>query len=383
MIEFLLVLGLVLVVVFVLVLPWWLGRRRRHLTSRLTHYQAVAEALLENDLTRAREGLKEIVRTDTEDVAAYLRLAHVLRREGDHERAAALYRNLRAREIADHKLRLQITAGWVGELFALGQFEEARVAAEELRRLDRRHPLIARVELQDALRARDYGRALKACDQLSKVGPVPGGPPPAAARTHVAAQLMEAGQPRDARRALEQAVAEDGGYAPGLFWLGEAYNRQNDFEKAAQTWTLLLRKAPASAAGVVDQIEKVYFEMGRFSELGNLYDELAAQPDSAPVLRLASARMALRRGEIEEGLAKVEELLARDPSLPGAHEWRAFLLLEAQRPEEARRCLKERVESRVTTAAGRPCPSCARILPWTTIQCPHCGTWQEAPFIDK
>lgn len=380
MIEFLLVVGLGLVVVFVLVLPWWLSHRRRHLSSRLTHYQAVAEALLENDLTRAREGLKEIVRGDTEDVAAYLRLARIFRREGDHERAATLYRNLRAREISDRTLRLQITAGWVDALFALGRYEEARIAAEELRQLDRRNPLIARVELQDALRAEDYARALKACDQLSKAAPAPGGPRPAAARTHVAVRLMDAGQPREARRALEQAVAEEGDYAPALFWLGEAHNRQNEFQKAADTWTLLLRKAPASAAGVVDRIEKVYFEMGRFSELGSLYDELAASPDSAPVLRLASARMALRRGEVAESLAQVEDLLEKDPTLPGAHEWRAFLLLEAGRPEDARRHLKERVESRVTVPAERPCPGCSRPVPWIEVRCPQCGTWQGAPF---
>ncbi len=378
--EFLLLLALALIVVFVLVLPWWLSQRRRHLTSRLSRYQAVAEALLENDLPGAREGLKEIVRSDTEDVAAYLRLARIFRREGDHERAAALYRNLRARELRDRQQRLDVIAGLVEELFELQRYEEARAVAAELRQLDRRHPLIAQVEFEEALQAPDFERALKACDRLAKSVPAGRGPRPAAARTFVAGRLLDAGQLREARRALEQALEDDGGYAPALLLLGEVHSRKNEFTKAADTWTLLLRKHPAAAAGVIDRLEKAYFEMGRFGELGHLYTELAAAPDSAPMVRLASARMALRRGDVPESLAQVESLLEQEPDLSDAHDWRTFLLLEAGRQEEARQHLKERIEARVAVVAETACPSCSGPVSWATVRCERCAAWLPDPF---
>ena len=383
MIEILLLLGLGLLVAFVLILPWWLSHRRRHLTSRVTHYQSVTEALLEDDLPGAREGLKEIIRGDTDDVAAYLRLARVFRRERDHTRAAAIYRNLRAREPKDRRQRLEVVAGLVEELFLLNRYEEARVVAAELRQLDRRNPLIGQVELHDALQAEDWDRALRACEQLAKATVSRQSPRPAAARTYIADRLISAGLLREAKRALDQALAEDGSYAPALLLKGDVHNRQNEFEKAAQTWTGLLRKHPAAAAGVIDRLEKVYFEMGRFGDLGALYGELSSAPESASLIRLANARMALRRGEIDESLAQVEALLEESPDLSDAHDWRTFLLLEAGRADEASRQLKDRIESRVTRASRRPCASCTQPVPWTDIRCPSCSAWQVDPFGDR
>jgi len=378
-IDILLLIGLGLLIAFVLVLPWWLSQRRRHLTSKLTHYQDVAEALLENNLSNAREGLKELIRTDTEDVAAYLRLARVLQREGDHERAIALYRNLRAREIPDRRQRLEVVSGLVEELYLTERYEEARAVVDELRQLDRQNPLIGQVELQDALGAEDWPRALKACDRLAKSTGALKGPRPVAARTFIARKMIEGGSLREARKVLESALAADASYAPALLLLGDLWNRQSEYQKAADSWTQLVRKHPQAAGTALGRLEKAYFEMGRFSELALVYDELATAPGGAPLVGLARARMALRRGQIDEGLSQVETLVEQHPDLHEAHDWHIFLLLEAGRHEDARSALKSRVEGGLTESGAFSCPSCNQAGQWEDVRCDRCGTWLPDP----
>jgi lipopolysaccharide biosynthesis regulator YciM len=379
--EFLIWACLIIVVVAVLLLPVWTSRRKRQLSGKLVQYQTIAEALLESDLPRAREGLKALIRSDTEDVAAYLRLARILKREGDLERSVALYRSLKARDIGDTAIQRQIAAGLTEDLFELERYDEARSAAAELKALDRHHPLVRHVELHEALEAEDWGRALKAIDGMVRSGRGSGGPRPSQVRTFIAGRRDAAGQAREARRLLEEALRDEPDYGPALLMLGDLHSRAGEHERATESWTRLLRVRPAAAACVIERLEKAYFEMGRFSDLGTLYEELsAAVPERSGALELGRVRMALRRGEPGEALRIVEGLLERQPGDRPARDWRHFLLLEAGNPAEARAGLKELAEGSLAEPRSPCCPQCGQRGDVLDVRCAHCRAWQPDPF---
>jgi len=380
-IEVLLLIVLGVLVIVVLLLPLWIGRRKRQLSSRLAQYQDITEALLEGDLAQAREALKALIRTDTEDVAAYLRLAKILRREGDLERSVAVYRSLRARNVAEKGLRQRILAGLAEDLFRLGRYPEAREIAGELRQIDRKDPLIWQVEAHEALEREDWPAASKAAEALTRSGRGYPGPKASQLRTHIAAQRAAAGQLREGRKLLEELLRDDPECAPALLLLGDLRTRQGDHEKAAEAWTRLLRSRADAAPQVVGRLEKAYFEMGRFSDLSALYEELASSSTgNTGALRLARARMAYRRGEVDEALRLVDDLLEKMPENRPARDWRLFLQLERGGSAEARSYLKDAVEEALDVPQPPTCPHCGRPSAAAAVRCGNCRRWLPDPF---
>jgi len=374
---------LAVLVAVVLLLPFW-GRRRRVLTSMLTRYQTIAEALLDGDLARAREALKAIIREDTDDVGAYLRLARVFRKEGELERAVALRRSLIARDLKDKSVRREVLEGLITDLILLRRFMEARAVAETLKSLDRRNPLIARAEFYASLEQEDWGAALKALRPMKRAGADAGEPEPFQLRTYVAERKSAAGQVREARKLLEEALKANPRFAPALLLLGGLWSREGDHEKAAQVWTRLLRERPETAPHVVGKLEKAYFEMGRFGDLARLYEDLVAEEGgTVPVLRLAWARMALRKGDVAEGLRLIEEL----PEQPSGEArelcWRLYFLLESGQVDAARGLLKDVVETVLNRPPDPPCIHCGRPVEPHLVRCPHCLGWLPDPFVRR
>lgn len=375
--------GVVLAVLIIVVMltPLLVGHRKRRVIGRLDQYQIIAEALLDGELPRAREALKGLIRADTEDISAYLRLAKVLRREGDLERSVAVYRTLKARSIAEQTLRQQVLEGLVEDLFRLGRYDEAHVEAEGLRQLDRRHPLIRQVELHEALARGDWKRALKAVDEIARAGRACAGPKAAQVRTHVAAMRAQEGQLRDGRRILEEALRDEPDYGPALLLLGDIRTRLDEHEKAIDAWKRLFRAHPQTAGRVIARIEKAYFEMGRFGDLAPLYDELSAGGGgAAPRLHVARARMELRKGAPEEALSILEDLEDPGSAAQIVADWHLFLMMEAGRHTEAHALLKERVEGELEERDPRACPACLQACEPTAVRCDNCGAWLPDPF---
>jgi len=377
-----LVLGVILLLVaVVLIAPMWGGRKRKVLSGKLAHYETISDLLVDGDLPRAREGFKEIIRQDTDDVPAYLRLARILRREGDLERSVSIYRSLLARDLSDRALRSTVLQGLVEDLLQLGFHGEARTAVEQLRHLDRRHPLIARVELQEALERQDWNAALKSIEVLARGDRSGGGPRPSQVRVEIAARRAEAEQLTGARRIVEEVLREEPDYGPALLLLGDLHARENDYHKAADVWRRLLQAQPMGAVFVVKRLEKAYFEMGRFGDLSDLYRDLVrAEGAASSPLQLARARMALRRGEPDEALRIVEDLLDRDPGDLSARYWRLYLLLHTGRAAEAEAQLKELVDESVDGMARFACPRCSAPAEPQEVRCRRCRTWLPDPF---
>ncbi|MBD3235631.1 MAG: tetratricopeptide repeat protein [Candidatus Eisenbacteria bacterium] len=370
------------VVVALLLSPFWFGRRRRGSASLLNRYQQTTEALIDGRLADARETLKEIVRTDTEDVAAYLRLARLFRQEGDLERAVALRRSLTARELKDRALRAELLGGLVVDLLLLRRFEEARAVGATLRRVDRRHVQIARAEFYAALHREDWNAALRLATSVA--GVQAGDPEPFQLRTYIAERRAAAGEYREARRLLADALKANPDYAPARLLLGDLAHGSGEAERASQVWADLLRRRPESASHVIPRLEKAYFELGRFGELSRLYEELAAEGGPrAARLRLALARMASRRGEAGEALRLIEEIPSGGVPEEELFCWRLYFLLDAGRTAEVQAALGDRIEGAVQSPPDPRCSHCGSPVAPTAARCAHCGGWLPDPFVRR
>jgi len=372
---------LALLVAGVLLLPLLSRRQHRGLTSRLARYQAITEALLADDLEEARARLKEVIRADTDDVGAYLKLARILRRQGELERAVAVRRSLLARAIKDRAFKRELLAGLVEDLISLQRYGEARPIAEALRRVDRHHPILWRLEMHEALEREDWDGAIKALDMLRRLGGLADPQEAARLRAWVARARAGEGNLREARKILEEAIRHDPGYGPAWLLLGDLWVREGEHDRATEIWTRFLKRTPSASLHLVDRLEKAYFELGHFGDLERLYEDFLAQNgDQGNPLRLALARIALRKGDPDRGLGLVEDLLQQDPQNRAAHWWRLFLLEAAGRQEELRQALREAAVASIARPEGLRCPQCGKPVDAVAIRCPECQQWLPDPF---
>ncbi|MFH1145205.1 MAG: tetratricopeptide repeat protein [Candidatus Eisenbacteria bacterium] len=374
--AYLIVIGLGIVAAGILLLPLWGARQRQGLRSMLSRYQTIVDAVLADDLVRAREELKEIIRVDTDDIGAYLKLAQVFRREGDRERSIAIHRSLTAREIADRGVKVAVLSGLAEDLMQMQRYGEARPVAEALRQIDRRHPLPNRVELHQSLEREDWDGVRRALAALRRAGRAMADEEADRIRVWVAARMSEGGSGQDARKLLEEVLRDRPDQVPAALLLGDSWAEEGHFERAADVWTELLRRRIDAAPHLLHRLEKSYFELGRFGELERLYAEVIGQerPGSG-VVRLALARMALRKGDPARGLALVEEALQREPEDPQNKKWHVYLQIEAGLTEAARRVLKQELEATIEQAQQRRCPYCRQSNDAAVVRCLHCQHW--------
>lgn len=374
---------LVLAVAAVVVLPIWRTRRRKSV-SLLGHYQTITEAVLAGDLARAREELKEIIRGDTEDIGAYLRLTQILQREGDYERAVAVRRSLLARDIRDREAKLAIYRGLLEDLMRLKRFDEAVHLADELRHLDRRSAFAARAQIEVALERDEGETALHALDRLRRCDEDAYREEAPRVCAAVAWIRLQQSERKEARKLLEDALKIDAGYMPAVLLLGDLWGEAGEHERAVELWTEFVRQRPAAAAHLVSRLERAFFELGRFGDLERFYESvIASDGGPAGALRLALARMALRKGHPGQALALVEELLQLDPQHATGRAWRLYLLGEAGRGAEARQLLKQAVDASMTGCEETKCPHCGEANQLIALRCVACGVWLPDPVTGR
>jgi lipopolysaccharide biosynthesis regulator YciM len=370
---------LALLAAAVVLLPFWRTRQRKAV-SLLARYQTISDALLSADLTRAREELKEIIRADTEDVGAYLRLTRIFQREGDYERAVAVRRGLLARNIRDREAKVEIHAGLLEDLLRLKRFEEASRVAEDLRHLDRRSASVARAQIEIALEQEDSEAGLRALDRLRRTDEEEFRREAPRVRTAAAWMRMQQGERKEARKLLEEALKVADGYTPAALLLGDLWCEEGEHERAVQLWTDFVRRRPEAAAGMVNRLERAFFELGRFGDLERFYEDVVAADGGAVAgLRLALARMALRKGRAEQALSIVEDLLSHAPEHAEARAWHLFLLGESGRGAQARQLLRKEIDAATARAEEARCPQCGAANPLPALRCAACAAWMPDP----
>lgn len=369
---------LVLLAAAVVALPVWRTRRRKAV-GLLTRYQTIAGALLDEDWKRAGDELKEIIRADTEDLGAYLRLARLLQRQGDRERAILVRRSLLARDLRDREAKIEIHGGLLEDLLRLKRFEEAARVAEELRHLERRSARLARAELEIALELEQPEEAQRALDRLRRTDEDAYRREAPRARTALASLALKRGDRREAERLLHEALKVDGDWLAALLLLGDHWCEAGEHERAVELWTDYVRRSPEGAGHLVNRLERAFFELGRFGDLERFYESLLAEGRPAAPLRLALARMALRKGDAARALGWIEDLLQLEPAHAAAQTWRLYLLGEAGRAEEARKRLRQAVDATLAGAEEATCPECAQANPLTALRCPACRAWLSDP----
>lgn len=142
-------------------------------------------------------------------------------------------------------------------------------------------------------------------------------------------------------------------------------------------WKGLAAAHPDHSHLVLERLEVSYFERGRFSEMGHLYEELLQRNPRDTRILIALARMHLKRADYTEALRAAGEALEIEPSSLPAR----LLTVEIHRRRgDTDRALSE-VEDLLRglgTAEPSSCARCGERLQEFWSRCPSCLAWIPA-----
>ncbi len=352
---------LLLIVLFLALYPLIRDALKRRGYPELEFSQSL-ELILAGKKEEALEKLKGIVKRNSEFIDAYLYLSRLYLEKGDFNTAMAIGERLALRRNLTKDKEKKIL-GHLAQLFIRGKrYLKAVSVLEELVKMDGDKEAFATL-FALYLREENFTAAEGLLSRLEKM-----------ARERLPLFYAELGKrllKKDTKKGL--SYLEKGERSenplPALFYLAEHY-AEVDKKLAIATYSKIIEKEPNSFSLFREKMEEIYYALGRFGELEEVYERYIRLYPMVLDFFLALAEIYLKQEMPEEALKVLERYKGEERS----HLLNlAFSYLLNGKLDKA----KEILEKLISEEAKResPCPTCGENLEKSSLFCPNCLSW--------
>jgi lipopolysaccharide biosynthesis regulator YciM len=328
-----------------------LSRTPRRPKSNGDHFTKALSQLIHDDWDGALDSLRATIRSGQASPDAYLKLGSLLRRRGEHLAAYQIHQTLTVRQDLDPATRVELLRCLVDDLRALGRRSDALQALRELAQ-HVRGAAIQREMADEALASGEYAAAVEAFREAQKADATLGSREAAAFLASVAERCTQRDRVNQAKTFLQQALKEDSNCEAALIQLGDLAYQEGDHESAIYYWQKLAFATPATTAELLERLEKVYFDLGRFDDVERVYDQILEKRPRDLHALIASARIAMKKGESDTAESMLRQARDLDPAQPAAFEMLAELYLDAGRSTDVRELIGDFVQAREPRVRG-------------------------------
>jgi predicted CXXCH cytochrome family protein len=161
----------------------------------------------------------------------------------------------------------------------------------------------------------------------------------------VLAELATSAPPSDTTSQQANTGAATSPQADAAFREGQRLYQNNDYGGALNQLEQALQLAPKASWATTAETERVISleKLGRDDEAENALKSLSGSAGTNIDLQLAYVELLYDTGRQQEALQRVDQLMAAVPKLPMAYFWRAKVLLQLQRTDDAAKAAEEAV----------------------------------------
>ena len=283
----------------------------RRKDSHLLYTEAL-EHMLVGDTDSAFWKLRELVKGDTNNVSAYIKLGDILREKDKGEQAVKIHQSLIFRRNLRTEVKIEIYRSLANDYFQMNQFPRAEENAKRILRLDRKNEWAAKFLVKICERRKRWQDASLYLKKLERITGEPD------LRDH-ARYIMMQGRENEDRGEIEQAkncylkaVKTDEQFADPHLYLGNIFQREKDLEKAVEHWMKFAEKSAGSGKQIYVRLEKALFELGRFSDVEEFYRKLMSADGGNTDAVSGLVNVMAARGEYDQALTLVDEVLLRN-----------------------------------------------------------------------
>ena len=314
------ILILTLVIVAILIIYYITKFYKKPAKGKNTYLEAL-EHLADGDYKWAIQKFKEVVREDTDNIQAYLRLGDLLRKKGLASNALKIHKDLMLRSNLSSDLKQKIEYSLLLDYESLNDVKMVIKIGNNILNNSQNYfeevPLkLVKYLEKDEEWEEAFNIIKKYCKTLTndlkrKL---------ALYRVFEGLNLIEKNEDRDARIKFRESMKLDETCASGYFYLGKSYYSENRLEDAIQAWKNLCEKIPEKAYITFESLEKAWFDLGKFTEAEKLYKDLWNKYPENVDAALALAEIFDKKGEQDsavEILNRLEEKVPNNPRING------------------------------------------------------------------
>lgn len=296
---------------------YWFSVMQRNKSSANDNYIEALEYLADGNDRLAIQKLKETVREDTENVAAYLRLGDLLRKKGLLSNATRIHKDLTLRTGLDKQTRSKILKSLLRDYDQLNDIPATIETGKKILELERTpENWVLKTLLDKYENTQQWQDAEALIEKYGKYLPEINAHKLALYSVFKGLAAREESREKDARVNFKEAIKRDPQCAAAYYYLGQSYASEERFEDAAKIWTRLCNEVPEKAHIVYSELEKVWFEMGRFHDAEHLYQDQISKNKNSIRAGLALAEIYNKKGEHDHALEIINQLEENYPDSP-------------------------------------------------------------------
>ncbi len=287
----------------------WFSFRQKRRQSQVDAYKEALELIVEGKDRLAIQKFKEAILQDTENVSAYLRLGDLLLKKGLINNAIRIHQDLTLRGNLNDLQRIRIYKSLLLDYEAGEEYEKGIDIAQKILKLDRNPENWVVQKLVNMLEKN--GKWKEAEDVVSKYAeilPFDFKKKQALYLVLEGLELQERKNGKDARVKFKEALKKDSECGAAYYYLGKSYQFENRLDDAVKQWRELCKKAPDKAHLVFPELEKAWYEIGRYADAESLYQELLSSNKKELKAGLALAEIYNKKGDYDSALEVLNQL---------------------------------------------------------------------------
>lgn len=335
---------------------YWLYDRyiRRPRQSESERYVEALRDLLDGRPETAFAKLRQVVAEDSSNIDAYLRLSRILREHRKPDRALQIDKDLTLRGGLDSRQRAAILKQLCLDYLALEEFDTAQAALKEMISYDGGNRWAWQTLLRIQKHLKQWEEAYDTAAQILKIEGNKSKKPLAVFRYQMGLEQEAKGERRKARVLFKEALGLDPKFVPAYLATGDSYLAEGRKEDAVNFWNKLIDAVPTEGHQVIDRLEKVLFDLGRFGDIAGICQSILRHSPKDRKALLTLADFHKKKGELDLAEQRLSAILDDQP-----HDIAAILGLldvyleqkDLGKIEQAVRRLEDRQPQRPPSAA--------------------------------
>ncbi len=300
---------IIIIVIVALLIIYYLVKFYRKPSKEKSNYLSALEYLADGNDKWALQKFKEAVREDSENVDAYLRLGDLLRKIGLANHALKIHKDLTLRPNLSQDLTNKIQLSLMLDYEILGNLNAAiNVAIRILQKEKINNTQLVSKLLTYYEREERWNEALEAVKKYYRKMPVHLEMKSSLYLVFEGMKLQEKGEGKEARLKYRDALKTDMNCPAAYYYLGKSYYAENRLEEAIQEWQNLSNKIPKMAHVAFDELEKTWFDLGKFGEAEKLYRKLLTDDPENIFSAISLAEIYNKKSEFDNALSILDKV---------------------------------------------------------------------------
>ena len=366
-----------LIIAVFAVFLYWVMKRRKKPASKAPYLDAL-HLLLDGRREEAFEKLKRTVRDDTDNIMAYIKLGDIFREKGYPIRATKIHRNLLLRTTLTEKQTEDTLHHLILDYRASGMTDKAVEMAERLAQRDKKGIEVRKLLLELYEDKEDWDKAFFIRQGINKWIKKSDQHILALYKVNAGLELTQNGVEHQGRIRFREAIKLDRQCVPGYLCLGDSYMRDKRYEDALKVWKDFALKMPDQAHVILDRLNDVLYNLGRYGELETVCEEIIKTKPSHPGAYFKLMELYEKQGKMGEALELGRQAYEANPDKPAARRALVRFLIQTGKKDKALETALAILGRDAETSFDFRCVHCGHESKDMFWRCPRCRQWIPA-----